>query len=46
MAPPSPLAAMQVGYPDVYAFSRMFKRKFGLPPRAYVAQRWKEYGNL
>lgn len=39
-------AAMQVGYPDVYAFSRMFKRKFGLPPGAYVAQRRKEYGNL
>jgi len=29
-------AAFQVGYPDVYGFSRMFKRKFGVAPGAYV----------
>lgn len=30
-------AALQAGYPDVYAFSRMFKRKYGVAPGAYVA---------
>lgn len=29
-------AATRVGYPDVYTFSRMFKRKFGIPPGEYV----------
>lgn len=29
-------AAFQVGYPDVYGFSRMFKRKFGVAPGIYV----------
>lgn len=29
-------AALQVGYPDVYAFSRMFKRKYGISPGTYV----------
>ncbi len=32
-------AALQVGYPDVCAFSRMFKRKYGVAPGAYVAAR-------
>ena len=27
--------ALLVGYPDVYAFSRMFKRKYGLSPGQY-----------
>lgn len=31
-------AALQVGYPDVYSFSRMFKRKFGVAPGVYVTQ--------
>ena len=31
-------AALQVGYPDVCAFSRMFKRKYGMSPGQYVAQ--------
>jgi len=29
--------ALLVGYPDVYAFSRMFKRRYGMAPGAYVA---------
>ncbi len=29
-------AANSVGYSDIYNFSRMFKRKYGLSPRAYV----------
>lgn len=29
-------AANSVGYTDIYNFSRMFKRHFGLSPRAYV----------
>jgi len=33
--------ALQVGYPDVCAFSRMFKRVFGEAPGAYVL-RWKK----
>ena len=32
-------AAMQVGYPDVCAFSRMFKRKYGVAPGTYVAEK-------
>lgn len=32
-------AALQVGYPDVCTFSRMFKRKFGLAPGAYAVQK-------
>jgi len=31
--------ALRVGYPDVYAFSRMFKRIFGVAPGAYVRER-------
>ncbi len=33
--PPS-LAAMSVGYPDIYNFSKMFKKKFGCSPRRYI----------
>lgn len=29
-------AAAQVGYPDVFAFSRMFRRVYGVPPGEYV----------
>lgn len=29
-------AATQVGYPDVFSFSRMFKRRFGVSPGAYI----------
>lgn len=28
--------AYRVGYPDVYTFSRMFKRKYGMAPGVYV----------
>lgn len=36
--------AKQVGYPDVYAFSRMFKRKYGISPGQYrkVANKSRE----
>lgn len=30
-------AACAVGYPDIYAFSKAFKRQYGLSPRAYRA---------
>ena len=30
-------AARQVGYPDIYSFSRMFSRKYGMPPGRYAA---------
>ncbi|MBQ5901064.1 MAG: AraC family transcriptional regulator [Clostridia bacterium] len=29
-------AANSVGYNDIYNFSRMFKRHFGIPPREYI----------
>ncbi len=29
-------AANSVGYNDIYNFSRMFKRHFGMPPREYI----------
>ena len=28
-------AALSTGYPDIFSFSRMFKKKFGLSPREY-----------
>lgn len=31
-------AARQAGYPDVYSFSRMFARKYGMPPGRYAAR--------
>ncbi len=31
--------AKSVGYPDIYAFSRMFKRKYGVAPGAYRSAR-------
>lgn len=31
-------AAIAVGYPDIFSFSRMFKRHYGLSPRAYQKQ--------
>ena len=30
------IAAMSVGYPDIYNFSKMFKKKFGCSPRQYI----------
>lgn len=32
-------AAHLVGYPDVFSFSRMFKRKYGIPPGQYAGQK-------
>jgi len=32
------LAANSVGYKDIYTFSKMFKKIYGLPPRAYQKQ--------
>ena len=32
-------AARQAGYPDVSAFSRMFRRRYGLPPGRYLETR-------
>ena len=34
-------AARQAGYPDVFAFSRMFRRRYGLPPGRYLEARGK-----
>ena len=33
---PQKEVALLTGYPDVYSFSRMFKRKFGISPGQYV----------
>lgn len=30
------IAAVSVGYPDIYTFSKMFKKKFGCSPRQYT----------
>ena len=35
-------AANSVGYSDIYNFSRMFKRKYGLSPRAYIEKHKSE----
>ena len=35
---PQKEVALLTGYPDVYSFSRMFKRKFGMPPGQYRAK--------
>lgn len=35
-------AANSVGYTDIYNFSRMFKRRYGLSPRAYVEKHKSE----
>ena len=32
------MAAMRCGYPDVYNFSRMFKKKYGVSPSVYADQ--------
>lgn len=31
-------AALSVGYPDLYHFSKIFKKHFGMSPRAYIKQ--------
>jgi AraC-like DNA-binding protein len=31
-------AGQNVGYPDIFNFSRMFKRRFGVSPTEYIAQ--------
>jgi len=33
------LAASKSGYDDLYHFSKMFKKKFGVPPTAYKKSR-------
>jgi len=33
--------AEQAGIPDIYYFSRLFKRRFGLPPGQYRKQVWR-----
>lgn len=30
------VAAFSVGYPDIYAFSKIFKKRFGCSPRRYI----------
>ena len=37
-------AARQAGYPDVFSFSRMFRRRYGLAPGRYLDARRKEKG--
>ena len=32
------VTALSVGYPDVYTFSKAFKKRFGLSPRAYLGR--------
>jgi len=32
------VTALSVGYPDVYTFSKAFKKHFGMSPRAYKKQ--------
>ena len=31
-------AAAAVGYPDLFSFSKMFKKRYGIPPSAYAAR--------
>lgn len=35
------IAACSVGYPDIFSFSKMFKRHFGISPGEYVKQKQK-----
>lgn len=37
-------AARQAGYPDVFSFSRMFRRKYGMPPGRYAARARQKQG--
>lgn len=39
-------AAPAVGYSDIYNFSRMFKRHYGLSPRSYVNSRYPHVSEL
>lgn len=32
------------GYPDVFSFSRMFRRKYGMPPGRYAARARQKQG--
>jgi len=36
------VVAHSVGYPDIFSFSKMFKRHFGLSPNEYVKHKQKE----
>lgn len=39
------VAASSTGYTDIYNFSKMFKRHFGISPRAYIAQNCPSYSS-
>lgn len=36
------VAACSVGYPDIYAFSKIFKKRFGCSPRRYMEQQKRD----
>ena len=35
------VAAYSVGYPDIFSFSKMFKRCYGVSPQEYVREKRK-----